>query len=729
MPDNKDRYDAVYADRLWNLLPEVYRAEAAADFTSNGPLREIVNRIGAQAAVLRRSIDRLWEDQSIESCDDWLIPYMADLLSTNLVASLDARGQRLDVAKTIYYRRRKGTVAVLEELAFDITGWDSRCVEFFRRMSRTRHNFDPEIGAPAETSDPAGYRKLQFAEGLIGRRTNTGIGGTADLRNVYGASRAQTAFDEYSHMADLRRGQGQTGWQNIPHLGVFLWRLYSFGVPETTPVPSTQCPGQYAMDPTGRDIPLFAASARAYGDQWKSPEEWQLPAPIDSFLMRASLQDLYASIDPADGISVAPNSLGVYLEQGSYYDLLTVDQVTADAHQKDAGFLIDPGRGRLIPRNNAPAGRIRVRYHYGFSSTIGAGPYDRRVLGQSVVTFAGAALSVTGGGSGLPAALAAAGGSGTVTLADSLTYDTVADAGGITQLMLRAENGQRPLIRLPVSPPASVWTFTGAPGPAPDTPDAQLVLDGVFVSGADIALAGSFDTVLLTCCTLDPGSYDAETGKFLKSADARDLTPTRLRILAGTDVRLLIVDRSIVGPIVVEGDGRVEQMRVTDSIIQSGGGDQAIVSGFGSVNLARTTVLGPASMHRLDASECILDGVVMVEDRQHGCVRFSATAAGGALPRAYESVQITAGAPLFTSRVFGDPGYAQLLAEADREIIPPAKPPAPMSPSPTILAGAWNGSEMGAFSREKNPIKERSLLIKYKEYMPLGLTPALIKVT
>ena len=63
---------------------------------------------------------------------------MADLLATNLVSGLDSRGQRLDVAKTIYYRRRKGTVALLEELAADITGWEVRVVEFFRRLARTR---------------------------------------------------------------------------------------------------------------------------------------------------------------------------------------------------------------------------------------------------------------------------------------------------------------------------------------------------------------------------------------------------------------------------------------------------------------------------------------------------------------------------------------------------------------------------------------------------------------
>src|SRR5712691_5924597 len=156
----------------------------------------MVKRIGAQAAILRRSMDRMWEDQSIETCDDWVIPYIADLLATKLVSSLDARGRRLDVAKTIYYRRRKGTLGLLEELAADVTGWDAHVVEFFRRLGRARHGLDPEIGLPAETADPAGNRELQRAQQLVGELTGTPMGGLADLRNVYGAGLAGTAYDE-----------------------------------------------------------------------------------------------------------------------------------------------------------------------------------------------------------------------------------------------------------------------------------------------------------------------------------------------------------------------------------------------------------------------------------------------------------------------------------------------------------------------------------------------------
>ncbi|MCU1244864.1 MAG: hypothetical protein JWN02_774, partial [Acidobacteria bacterium] len=207
MRNDLDRYEIHYADRLWKLLPEVYRGVDSDALDSKGPLRELCDRIGAQMAIVRRSIDRTWEDQSIESGDDWMVPYLADLLATNLVAGSTQPEQRREVAKTIYYRRRKGTVALLEELAGDVTGWEVRIVEFFRRMARTRHGLDPAIGLPSATSDPGGASRLQIAEGLVGRNTKTVIGGTADLRNVYGASKAGSAFDEFFYTADSRRGR------------------------------------------------------------------------------------------------------------------------------------------------------------------------------------------------------------------------------------------------------------------------------------------------------------------------------------------------------------------------------------------------------------------------------------------------------------------------------------------------------------------------------------------
>ena len=138
MAEFNDGYDGYYADRVWQLLPGVYRARDSDDPAVTGPLQELCVRIGAQVAVVRRNIDRLWADQFIETSDDWVIPYIGDLLDTNLVNGLDPRGQRLDVAKTIHYRRRKGTLAVLEEIARDVTGWNAHLVEAFRRLTKAQ---------------------------------------------------------------------------------------------------------------------------------------------------------------------------------------------------------------------------------------------------------------------------------------------------------------------------------------------------------------------------------------------------------------------------------------------------------------------------------------------------------------------------------------------------------------------------------------------------------------
>jgi hypothetical protein len=714
MADDADHYEAYYSEKLWRLLPVVYRAADAVDASGanvNGPLRELVNRIGVQAAVVRRNIDRLWEDQSIESCDDWVISYLGDLLATNLVASLDARGQRLDVTKTIYYRRRKGTVAILEEIAADISGWDARVVEMFRRLSRTRHNLDPAIGAPSSAPDPAEARALQHAQGLVGAFTGTAIGGWADLRNDFGVSRVDTAFDELFHTADVRHGRGHLGWYNIPRLGVFLWRLRSFGVDLSTPVQVQQgnCTNQFTFDPTGRDIQLFAVGARAYGDSWVSPTEPQLPGRIDARLLRVALEELYAAIDPTDLVTVIPRSLAVYRLRGTDPELVDVSGVTADPRDTTRGYFIDPERGRLILRPQVPAGAFLVGYHYGFSSTLGAGPYDRRVGASLTAATPAPVTRVTGGGS-LVAPLAALGPTGSVVIADSLTYDTVAPVAAIAQVTIAAENRTRPVVRMPPPTPSPTqWIFTGAGSPGTTT--SVLTLDGLLVSGGDIVLRGAFDTVLITCCTLDPGSYDTKAGKLMVAADLRDLLPTHLRVEG--EVRNLVVDRAILGPILTAAGGVIETLTVSDSIIQAHAGELALDLTGTSVDLTRVTLMGQADVHRLHVSDSILHDVVSVDDIQNGCVRFTAWASGSTLPRQYESVQRQPVTTTFVSRVFGNPGYAQLLSAIGAQ----------------LLEGAEDGSEMGAFSREKGAIKARSIRIKYREFMPVGLGPVLINVT
>jgi hypothetical protein len=258
-----DQFLSYFTEKIREMIPAFYREEDARS-DSPGVLRALVEVIAGQAATLRRSNDRLWDDQFIDLCDSWAIPYIADLVATRLVSALNTRGRRIDVAKTIYYRRRKGTVRVLEELISDITGWDGVVVEEFRRLARHWHGLDP---APAE---------------FAGRFTQTPPGGYADLRRPRGAELAGGPFDEFAHHPDLRRQRGTDGIYNIPKVAFHLYRLTAYPVAGVTPFPGPNNQ-TFTFDPSGRDVPLFGRRDRDQAfdwDQWRSAREWELPAPI-----------------------------------------------------------------------------------------------------------------------------------------------------------------------------------------------------------------------------------------------------------------------------------------------------------------------------------------------------------------------------------------------------------------------------------------------------------------
>ena len=739
-----DGYVAWYQTKLWQLLPAIYRASDEATPGVPGPLQELVDRIGAQTATVRRSIDRLWENQSIETCDDWVIPYIGDLLATRLVACLDARAQRLDVAKTIYYRRRSGTLGVLEELTADIAGRDARVVEFFRRLGRTRHQFDPPIGnafaaaaaawaatttytpgqivanganayrciaggisaasgGPTGTGtsiadggvtwsffDPVGSLIPAVIEGLAGANSRTPAGGFADLRNAYGAANTNSAFDEFNHTADLRRGAQSLGWYNISHLGVFIWWLKSLPILSASPVSNLNNPACFTFDPSGREIPLFAPSSRtpaSFGEDWISPDEWQLPVAVREVLWDSYPDQLY------------PAAFSVGMVSGNSTSPLLRDEVRIHPEQGLFSFVGAP-----------PQGVVVTQYHFGFMSEIGAGGFPERLLEPIDQP---AAMTHVSGGAGLATALGAIAADATVEITDSLTYPalTVPVTLSAATLVLRAEDLQRPVIRWAGG--GSSWTITGG--------GKSLVLQGIWLQGADIVLAGSFDSVSLRFVTLDPGSTGASGTLIGTAIDGMPLAPVRLWIEAS--IGTLSLERCIAGPIRTRNGGAIEQLTATDSIIQAiptgAADDYALQTEIGTVSLSRCTVLGRAAVHRLEASECVLDDLAIAEDTQHGCVRFSAYAQGSALHAPYRSVMVPPRGPIFASRRFGEPDYARLRRMADNAIIAPQT-------GDTILGGAQNGSEMGAFSLEGVTLKKRGLAIKFEEYAPLGVYPVWI---
>ncbi len=124
------------ADALFALLPAVHRTR---DAEQGYPLRQFLTVLARQARALEEDAARLYDDAFVETCADWVLPYIGDVIGYRTIYGAAAvSNRRAEVANTISYRRRKGTVVMLEQLAFDVTGWPAHAKEFpSRSCART----------------------------------------------------------------------------------------------------------------------------------------------------------------------------------------------------------------------------------------------------------------------------------------------------------------------------------------------------------------------------------------------------------------------------------------------------------------------------------------------------------------------------------------------------------------------------------------------------------------
>lgn len=733
-----DRFERFYAEKLWELVPSIHRHEDGLG-EHPGTLRAIIELIAEQAALLRRSHDRLWEDAFIDGCDDWAVPYIGDLVATRLISALNPRGRRIDVANTIYYRRRKGTPRVLEELIADITDWDGKVVESFRYLARAHHRLDP---APRERLEPAR--------------------GFADLRQPRLTELAESAWDPFAHTADLRKSRGRDGRWNIPKLTFHLFRLGAYPIRGVKP--HARADGQtFTFDPSGRDVGLFMPKHRGAGtawDDWRSAAPWEVPAPMRCRILghaeyvvteelraeRAAAGMSGASVDELStivGLRFASEHAlrshlsrmvnAVELLSPGNWDAIRAGALVAEcgkvalwpeavavspapaapvprermaagtlatfgALPGDVDVVVDPDRGRFELAAPPPVvGAERVSYVYGFGGEVGAGGYDRRAYLDvpDLVVAPAPPLGGTIAAADLPVDATTLRVVGVTAIPDSATYTPVVDPVDVEAWTLQAANFERPYISL-----ADDWIFTAAAGL-----EATLVLDGLWLgarAARDVVLRGAWSRIVLRSMTLDPGGVDI---------DNVPLTPVRLWVEGQVDV--IEIDHSIVASVAPRGDGVIDRIVVRDSILDArNAGGTAIDLAHGELELRRVTVLGDVDVERLDASDSLIAGLVDVTDTQAGCFRFSAAAAGSRLPHPYRHVEWPGG-PIFASTRFGDAGYTWLADSA-----------------PTaIRRGGEHGLEMGVWNERKNPVKEDSLLRKVEEYMPFGLIPVFIRET
>ena len=378
---------------------------------------------------------------------------------------------------------------------------------------------------------------------------------------------------------------------------------------------------------------------------------------------------------------------------------------TANVGGVQKEWVIDPKRGRLRWVGVGAAPRPLVSYHYGFSADLGAGGYDR-----SESLIAAITRVISGGGAiqtGVPAGanfLPPGGVNGDVAeVLDSANYTPIDNRNQITRLEFRAANRRRPYLRITHN-----WLLNTAPAG-----EAELTLDGLWIGstgGFQIRLLGDYKLVTLRHMTLDPGGVDG-------SGNAIRPVPLSIR----GNVEKLVIENSIVGPILVQGAGELTHLEIRDSIVDGQRSAAPVISvPAGKVTMRRVTVFGEVVVEWLDASEALIAGFTNVTNTQEGCFRFGAViehqdplnplSPHSRVPHPYESYFVNNFDGTFTSRLFGQPGYAQLSESA-----------------PLFLhRGAENGSEIGAFSSLLNPIKLDSLRAKVDEFAPFGLLPVYV---
>ena len=213
-------------DELYNLLPSVHRVR---DTEEGEPLRELLALITRQVGILEEDLEQLYDNQFIETCAPWVLPYIGDLIGYRSLHPIgpDQLTPRAEVANTIGYRRRKGTASVLEQLARDVTGWNARAVEFFQLLAWT-----------------------QFMNHV--RPTNFYA---PDLRQWEPLERLGSAFETTAHTVDVRHVERGEGKYNIPNVGIFLWRLNAYRL-RSSPAARVD-DHRFLFHPLGVNTPLF----------------------------------------------------------------------------------------------------------------------------------------------------------------------------------------------------------------------------------------------------------------------------------------------------------------------------------------------------------------------------------------------------------------------------------------------------------------------------------------
>ena len=744
------------ADRLYELLPSIYRM---VDTEEGYSLQALLQVIAEQVNIVEEDITHLYDNWFIETCDDWVVPYIGELIGFQAVHEAGEPGDprvaqgharnkilipRREVANVISYRRRKGTLALLELLANNVAGWPARAVEFYKLLGWTQHLNHPRVrrGQPA----------------------NLGAGEKLDLLG--------SAFGKTTHTVDVRRlnSHRTTGRFNIGSVGLFVWRLKTYSVTQTPAYCiEEEGPECYTFNALGHDTQLYNV-AQPETSPTHIADVLNLPTPIrrrpfeDHTDKKRPSKPRHASADYYD------HSLSLWLlerDSKQQTQLIPIPRESvipanlSDWHRfrPARNFVaVDPVLGRIVfPSNQKPKRGVVVSYRYAFSADIGGGEYERPLS-----EAAGAQMFRVGKNEELKTIAAALEAwrkpepekrarAAVIEIQDSGVYTEQIsinlDPG--EYLQLRAAQRKRPVLRLLdyQSSLPDALSIQGRNG-------SRFILDGLTIGGRGIQINGQesssedFDSpatpsdddlcdVTIRHCTLVPG--------WSLECDCEPRRPNDPSIKLEYSVARIRIEHSILGSITTEARERAsepQQIQITDSVLDATSEERiALGSSRGAVSyvaltIARSTVIGRVQTHSIELAEnTIFNGVVTVGRRGRGCVRFCYVPDESRTPRRYEcqpdlvkqavveNTDVPAEEkeavmeqesdrvrPVFNSLRYGTPSYCQLADRCAEE----------------ITRGADDESEMGVFHDLFQPQRAANLRARLDEFTPAGMDAGIV---
>jgi hypothetical protein len=761
---------------IYELLPAVYRIrDAELDY----PLKALIEILAQQAGIMQDNIAQLYDNWFIESCEEWVVPYIGDLLGVRNFHAISGAGvsQRAYIANTLRYRRRKGIAPVLEQLALDTTGWRAHVTEYFQLLQTTQY--------------------------MNHIRLHSTI--TPDLRQMNQLDLLNTPFDTLAHSADVRHISAGRGKYNISNIGLSIWRLQNYPVVRSDALgtvcvsssPSSPVPHLvFTFSPLGVNTQLFNNPAtessithisaetnvpgllrrRALYDELEARRE---SLAIEDVVVNSYFDnqpeiegDPTTARHPVFEIFPEGNTDAIQPEEILICNLehccnmpanMTFQELKPDGSSLTRAIkaLVDPVAGRFMFADEAIASAL-VSYSYGFSGDIGGGPYHRQasiptIFRKKLATEeieqvswqAGVSKSEAGTGlfdtiqraldewNSLPA-----GKTGIISITDSRSYieDLTIIIKEKSRLLIVAagwperavENGTAGEthrikgditaedLRPHIGGNIQITGTVNSPN-LPELSAGEVSFNGLLVEGKATVLRGNLGSLHFVHCTLVRGKGGLE----VEAGTTPDDSNEWLSIELSQSICAFVNLNSTAALTLLAKDCIIDEDTVTG---------KSINAAFTPIILKKTTAIGTTDCKTMEADSCIFNGVVTVVRKQAGCIRFSFVPPGSETPRKYrcqpELEVITQIEEKSKIQVLSDAEKTTIRNKVNDWLLPAftsveynhyAYGQLSVNCPAQITTGADNGAEMGAFNFLQQPQRLANLQIALNEYLPLGL--------